>query len=114
MYYIKNETTNKIIYFNSNKALVEEAKQGLVDYSEATIYETSKEIVVFSGSFYFEDDPELANQQKEKRRQEILDELDKLDLKSIRAIRANDQEYLVKYEAQAEELRKQLKELSGE
>ena len=114
MYYIKNEATNKIIYFNSNKALVEEAKQGLADYSEATIYETSNEIVVFSGSFYFEDDPELANQQKEKRRQEILDELDKLDLKSIRAIRANDQEYLVKYEAQAEELRKQLKELSGE
>ena len=114
MYYIKNETTNKIIYFNSSKTLIEDAKQGLADYLDATIYETSKEIVTFNGSFYFEDDPELANQQKEKRRQEILSELDKLDLKSIRAIRANDQEYLAKYEAQAEELRKQLKELSGE
>lgn len=57
---------------------------------------------------------EIDQKKKEKRRQEILNELDKLDLKSIRAIRANDQEYLVKYEAQAEELRKQLKELSGE
>ena len=44
----------------------------------------------------------------------VINELDALDLKSIRAIRANDQEYLAKYEAQAEELRKQLKELSGE
>ena len=107
MYYIKNENTNKIIYFNSNKALVEEAKQGLADYSEATIYETSKEIITFNGSFYFEDDPELANQQREKRRQEILDELDALDLKSIRAVRANDEEYIAQYEAQAEELRNQ-------
>ena len=51
---------------------------------------------------------------KEARKQEILRKLDELDLKSIRAIRANDQEYIDKYEAQAEELRKQLKELSGE
>ena len=62
--------------------------------------------------------PEYESICNEKLKQEkitqIKSELDKLDLKSIRAIRANDQEYLVKYEARAEELRKQLKELSGE
>lgn len=45
------------------------------------------------------------------KRQEILRKLDELDLKSIRAIRANDQEYIAKYEVEAEELRKELAEL---
>ena len=50
-------------------------------------------------------------EEKEAKRQEILKQLDLLDLKSIRAIRANDQEYIAKYEAEAEELRKELMEL---
>lgn len=50
-------------------------------------------------------------EEKEAKRQEILKQLDSLDLKSIRAIRANDQEYIAKYEAEAEELRKELTEL---
>lgn len=50
-------------------------------------------------------------QKRQRKRQEILDELDALDLKSIRAIRANDEEYIAQYEAQAQELRKQLQEL---
>ena len=54
---------------------------------------------------------ELAETKKEAKRQEILKQLDSLDLKSIRAIRANDQEYIAKYEAEAEELRKELAEL---
>ena len=45
------------------------------------------------------------------KRQEILRKLDELDLKSIRAIRAGDQEYIAKYEVEAEELRKELAEL---
>lgn len=53
-------------------------------------------------------------EEKEAKRREILKQLDSLDLKSIRAIRANDEKYIAQYEAQAEELRKQLKELSGE
>ena len=54
---------------------------------------------------------EIAETEKEAKRQEILKQLDSLDLKSIRAIRANDQEYIAKYEAEAEELRKELTEL---
>ena len=50
-------------------------------------------------------------QERQRKRQEIFDELDALDLKSIRAIRANDEEYIAQYEAQAQELRKQLQEL---
>lgn len=49
--------------------------------------------------------------EKELRRNEILDELEDLDIKSIRAIRANDQEYLAKYEEQAKALRKELNSL---
>lgn len=41
----------------------------------------------------------------------IKTKLDELDLKSIRAIRANDTEYIQKYEAEAVGLRNQLAEL---
>ena len=50
-------------------------------------------------------------EEKAAKRQKILQKLDDLDLKSIRAIRANDQEYIAKYEVEAKELRKQLQEL---
>lgn len=48
---------------------------------------------------------------KEQRRQEILNSLKELDLKSIRAIRANDTEYIERYEQEAKELREELKTL---
>lgn len=54
---------------------------------------------------------ETAEAEKEAKRQEIIKQLDSLDLKSIRAIRANDEEYIAQYEAQAQELRRQLQEL---
>lgn len=54
---------------------------------------------------------EIVEAEKEAKKQEILKQLDSLDLKSIRAIRANDVEYIAQYEAQAQELRKQLQEL---
>ena len=56
---------------------------------------------------------EERKQQEEKaaRRQGLLQQLDELDLKSIRAIRAGDQDYIAQYEAQAQELRRQLAEL---
>ena len=48
---------------------------------------------------------------KTQRKQEILLALNELDLKSIRAIRANDTEYIQIYEAQAQELREELRGL---
>jgi hypothetical protein len=56
-------------------------------------------------------DKDVDTKKKELRKQEILDELDDLDMKSIRALRTNDQEYLAKYEEQAEVLRKELNSL---
>ena len=49
---------------------------------------------------------------KKKRIAEIKEELNNLDLKSIRAIRSNDTEYIARYEAEAQELRRELAELS--
>lgn len=54
---------------------------------------------------------ELEQQNLEQQKQLIIDKLAALDLKSIRAIRAGDQEYINQYEAEAQELRRQLQEL---
>lgn len=46
-----------------------------------------------------------------KRKTEIQCLLQELDLKTIRALRANDVEFIEKYELEAQELRNTLKEL---
>ena len=48
---------------------------------------------------------------KKNRIAEILAELETIDNKSIRAIRANDTDYIAMYETQAEELREELRSL---
>ena len=75
-------------------------------------YEQGKYIVV-DGELVLNPNWEEEQKQKEikKRKQEILNLLDKLDLKSIRAIRANDTEYINKYEEEAEALREELRNL---
>lgn len=57
------------------------------------------------------DEQEIIEREKRIAKQMILRKLNELDLKSIRAIRAGDQEYIAQYEAQAQELRRQLAEL---
>lgn len=52
-----------------------------------------------------------AEEEKQNKKQKLMEKLDALDLKSIRAIRAGDQDYIAKYEAEAQELRRQLQEL---
>lgn len=54
---------------------------------------------------------ELEQQAKQQRKAEILDELDKIDLKTIRAIRANDTEFIEKFEKESEILREELRGL---
>ena len=49
---------------------------------------------------------------KAERIEEILAELQTIDNKSIRAIRANDTEYIQMYEEQAESLREELRGLN--
>lgn len=87
----------------------EELEQALQFMVYTSIEETDINYQLYNGEYLTPEEIEVKN--KERKRQEILGELDKLDLKSIRAIRANDEEYIAQYEAQAQELRKQLQEL---
>ena len=81
----------------------------IVEQNHRQGYEIRETETALEAWGYTEEEKE--EQERQRKRQEILDELDKLDLKSIRAIRANDEEYIAQYEAQAQELRKQLQEL---
>jgi hypothetical protein len=45
------------------------------------------------------------------RREEILQELNEIDRKSIRALRANEADYIAMYEQQAQALREELQQL---
>lgn len=56
---------------------------------------------------------ELTEQQLiAKRKTDIKIRLQEIDLLSIRAIRANDTEFIEKYEFEAQQLRNELKELT--
>lgn len=81
----------------------------IVEYNHQQGYEIQETETELQAWGYTQEEKE--EQRRQRNRQEILDKLDKLDLKSIRAIRANDEEYIAQYEAQAQELRKQLQEL---
>ena len=61
-------------------------------------------------------DYEKKERQKEIRAEieQIKEDLNALDLRSIRAIRANDTEYIAQYEAQAQAMREQIQELEKE
>ena len=101
----------------NNGLLIAENRQALERFYDNVLelpedYEQGKYIVVNDELVLNPNWEEEKEQQEiEKRKQEILNELDKLDLKSIRAIRAGDEEYIEKYEQQAQELREELKEL---
>ena len=101
----------------NNGILTAETRQALERFYDnvlelPTDYEGGK-YIVDDGKLVLNPDWEEEKEQQEvkKRKQEILNLLDKLDLKSIRAIRANDTEYINKYEEEAEALREELRNL---
>lgn len=101
----------------NNGILTAETRQALERFYDIVLelpedYEQGKYIIV-DGELVLNPDWEDEQKQKEieKRKQEILNELDKLDLKSIRAIRSNDTEYIKKYEQEAKVLREELRKL---
>lgn len=73
--------------------------------------ETNEEYILIDGEYVLKNSEESIEYQKELRRQEILATLNELDLKSIRAIRANDAEYIQRYEEEAQALREELRNL---
>ena len=75
-------------------------------------WEETQEEYILDGEEYVLKTQEVINKQyKERRTKEILERLDEIDLKSIRAIRANDTEYITRYETEAEDLREELRGL---
>lgn len=93
----------------------------VVHYTDKEVVETDLALYVLEPWEYVENDQVISDREawakrkaeaiKEAQKLHIIEELDKLDLKSIRAIRAGDQDYIAQYEAQAQELRRQLQEL---
>ena len=73
--------------------------------------ETNEEYTLIDGEYVLKNSEESIEYQKELRKQEILTALNELDLKSIRAIRANETEYIQRYEEEATALREELKNL---
>ena len=88
-----------------------EEPQDLVLYNLDKVVETEDVYILCGDEYVLETSEKCTNYKKEQHRQEILKALDEIDLKSIRAIRANDTEYLKKYEAEAQALREELKGL---
>lgn len=88
-----------------------EQPQDLTLYNLDKIVETGDTYILCGDEYVLEASEKYANYKKEQRKQEILKALDEIDLKSIRAIRANDTEYLEKYEAEAQALREELRSL---
>lgn len=66
-----------------------------------------------AGKYLYQNGELVINPQYDKdvRIVEIKQALDELDLKSIRALRANDTEYIEQYEAEAQALRNELRTL---
>jgi len=87
----------------------EELENALKCMVYTSIEETEVEYQLYKGQYLSPED--LEKQQKVDRANEIKIELDKIDAKSIRAIRANDTEYIAQYEQQAQKLRNELRGL---
>ena len=97
---------NKIKYYTEqplNKSI----------YKIDKIEETELEYILDGDEYVLKTQEVIDKQYKEKRTSEILARLDELDLKSIRAIRANDTEYIQAYETEAIALREELRSLDG-
>lgn len=81
-----------------------------------TVYDNFEKYIYSNGEIL--ENPEYENDLLEKeclkQVNEIKQKLRELDLKSIRAIRANESDYLAKYETQAVELRAQLAQLNAD
>ena len=102
---------NKDLIILANDSL--EALQKQLQFMVYTsIEETDIQYELVNGAYVTPEEKVII--EKEKRIAEIKKELDTLDLKSIRAIRANDTEYINKYEQEAQALREELNNLEGE
>lgn len=101
-----------ISYQNGKIVGYTEQPQDLTLYNLERVEETDDKYVLCGNEYVLETSEKYIEYKKEQRKKEILNFLDELDLKSIRAIRANDTEYIEKYEEEAKALREELKKLN--
>lgn len=111
-----NVRNDEIIDFNS-MYLDEDIMRVVTTQDMYDLYNQDSRAVIYQDGEIVEN-PEFHNLVLEDERlsqiESIKQQLEKLDLKSIRAIRANETEYLELYESQALELRTQLAEIGYE
>lgn len=112
-YYAIFDTQSNTLTKAQAKCLNEEVQNIEIQKS---VYDNFEKYIYSEGEII--ENPEYENVLLEiecqKQVEEIKQQLRDLDLKSIRAIRANETEYLETYEAQAQSLRMQLAELITE
>lgn len=111
-----NIRNNEIIDFNS-KYLDEDIIRVETTDAMYELYQQDSRAVIYQDGEIVENikfESILLEEERLNLIEEIKQQLRQLDLKSIRAIRANETDYLETYEAQALELRTQLVELGCE
>lgn len=118
MFYIEHE--NKIVLFDQDRERLARTVACMPQYAGAQIQETARPIE----DFEFADTPQYAAKkaaaEKAALAEQLQHELDALDLKTIRALRAMsagagdsaDKDKLEEIEAQAAQIRTQLRELA--
>ena len=89
-----------------------------IEYNRSIgMQELNVELSELDGQWYLTEkcphksEEQIAQEEKEKQIEALKEELNALDLKSIRALRANEQEFINRYETQAQELRSRIAEL---
>lgn len=111
-----NIKNNEIIDFNS-KYLNEDITRIETTQEMYELYKEDERAVIYQNGEIVENSGYaniLAAEEQLQQIENLKQQLRELDLKSIRAIRANETEYLGAYETQAQVLRAQLAELGVE
>jgi hypothetical protein len=69
MYYIEKD--NKIVLFDENKQKIQTTLEFMPQYKDLEIQETDKNIVIFEGQYYLEDDEEYIEKKEQAERERI-------------------------------------------
>lgn len=109
---MKLEYNKRNILTQLHDELIKAGANAIVEGIGDTIYitiqdESQKEIVDNVVNNHV---PDFTAIEKEKTRQEIMQQLDDIDRKSIRALRAGESNRLLELEARAQKLREQLRQ----
>jgi hypothetical protein len=77
MYYIEKD--NKIVLFDENKQKIQTTLEFMPQYKDLEIQETDKNIVIFEGQYYLEDDEEYIEKSTKQRKDLFLKDFFKVE-----------------------------------